>query len=65
MTYKSQPRGKRKGNESIDAQAPKLPNAVAPKPMSVLIAKKRHMSGLMCPPMGALPEGADKSQERH
>ncbi len=27
-----------------------LPNAIEPKTSSILLKKKRHMSGLMCPP---------------
>jgi hypothetical protein len=35
-----------------DNRSEDLPNAIEPKRVNLLVAKKRHMSGLMCPPMG-------------
>lgn len=31
-----------------------LPNAIEPNASSILLKKKRHMSGLMCPPTSFL-----------
>ena len=65
MTDYSPPRGNKQAAGARKDSKPELPNAVDRKRVSTLIAKKRHMSGLMCPPMGVLPLDADDQRLKH
>lgn len=46
--------------QKTNVSAGLLPNAVQPSVSSILLRKKRHMSGLMCPPPSFVLNAKDR-----
>lgn len=55
MTTINQPNEVKRDVRDSVGKGSRQPNAVSKQKMSTLLAKKRHMSGMMCPPVGVLP----------
>ena len=64
MTDKKQPN--EIVNESGKRSVPlsELPNAINDPQVMMRLRKKRHLSGLMCPPAPFLPEASKSGKER-
>lgn len=57
MTEKKLPNEIGARNSKKHQNFAKAPNAVRDPQMEMRLRKKRHLSGLMCPPVGSLIEG--------